>query len=117
MANPKFIQKVRWIRAFAPLGDDARWDIILALNTLRNKVAHKFDLTKRQEALTKLRAQFSQSTLFVHYEQEWKDYNVIFGACVEALVFLLQVRGKTVVHGRETWRMGASREVLHQRFG
>jgi hypothetical protein len=93
--NPKFEQKVKWIRAFAPLGDDGHWEVILAINRLRNKVAHQFDGPERKTALQNLRAQFNQ---FVSIdksalnEQEWKDYNVVLGACVYSIFFLVQVR-------------------------
>jgi hypothetical protein len=60
------------------LGEDARWELILALNSLRNKVAHKFDGPERKKALQKLRKELTRHVLIKQLnEQEWPDYNVV----------------------------------------
>jgi hypothetical protein len=53
--NPSFDQKVRLVRTFGAMGNDDRWQLVLAINELRNKVAHKFDGPERTEALQKVR--------------------------------------------------------------
>jgi len=53
--NSSFGSKVRLIRAFAPSGNDEHWDLIAAMTSVRNEVAHKFYGPKRDEAMSKLR--------------------------------------------------------------
>jgi hypothetical protein len=55
-----FAQKVKWVRAFTESGQDERWDIATALNTLRNKVSHNFKGADRETALSKLRIKVIQ---------------------------------------------------------
>ena len=93
--NPRFIQKVKWIRAFAPLGDDKQWQLILAINTLRNKVAHKFDGAERKNAMVNLRQEFFQQARDDRHflnEQEWRDYNVVLSVCMQSIMFLTRIR-------------------------
>jgi|SRR5271165_6921276 len=86
-----FIQKVKWIRAFAPMGDDERWQLILAINTLRNKVAHKFDGPERKAALQNLRKEL---ICCIFNEQEWRDYDLILAAATESRLFLVEIRNQ-----------------------
>jgi len=93
--NPRFAQKMKWLRAFAPLGDDSRWELVSALNNLRNKVAHKVDGPERKEALQKLRKELAphvKKELSVLNEQRWPDYNIVLAAAMESNLFLTQVR-------------------------
>src|SRR5271166_447862 len=46
-----FAQKVKWARVFAPLGDNILWSLILAINTLRNNVAHTPEGPGRKNAI------------------------------------------------------------------
>jgi hypothetical protein len=93
--NPRFVQKVKWLRAFAPLGDDERWQLILAINTLRNKVAHKFDGPERKNALMNLRQELGQR-IRVHDhafdEQILQDYDVVLSASMWSINFLARIQ-------------------------
>ena len=59
--NPTFDQKLKWIRKFHPLLRDSEyWRLIAAFNTLRNKVAHKFDGPERKRAIENLRKEYRE---------------------------------------------------------
>ena len=51
----RFHQKVKWVRAFAPSGDDERWQLVEAVTLVRNKAAHRFAGPEREKALQNLR--------------------------------------------------------------
>jgi hypothetical protein len=93
--RPSFFQKVRWIRAFRPMGDDKRWQLVLALNDLRNKVAHKTDGPDRKGAMQKLRKELADSGLVtsrIGKEQQAKDYNVVLLSAIYSNALIVQVR-------------------------
>ena len=94
--NRSFAQRVRWIRAFGPMGDDKRWQLLLALTNLRNNIAHKPDGPERKGALRKLREKLARSRLAdnsILDEQEWRDYNLVFTASMESSLFLGEIWG------------------------
>jgi hypothetical protein len=104
--NAVFAQKVKGIRKIAPLGNDKLWQTILAINSLRNKVAHRFDGPERNKALQNLREEFHQSiTLYVpnFIDPKWPDLAVVIGAAVLSTIFLRNLPneiGKQVVNPR-----------------
>jgi hypothetical protein len=52
--NFKFADKIRVIRAYAPIGEEAQdWQVIIKLNELRNEIAHR---RRKQAATSKLNA-------------------------------------------------------------
>jgi hypothetical protein len=57
---PAFSQKVKWIRAFGPSGNAKEWELISALTSVRNKVAHKFKDPNLDRALKDLRIAFEK---------------------------------------------------------
>jgi len=90
--RPSFDRKVKWIRAFGPLGDNEHWQLILALNTLRNKVAHKFDGPEREAAIANLRNEFRQVMEPDPKDKELRDYNLLLVASMFSVAFLVRLR-------------------------
>jgi hypothetical protein len=90
-----FARKMQWLRAFGPLGDNDYWQLIEALNNLRNKVAHESKGPKRDEALQELRNQLNRHLKgdeCVSDQNTWKDFNVIMAASVLSIGFLCEIR-------------------------
>lgn len=89
-----FDVKVKALRAFAPIGDDPRWDMVETINKLRNGLAHLHGRDDKEKALNKLREiwkrEIEKDQPFV--EQDWLDYNVTLGVTVTAIGFLSAVR-------------------------
>jgi len=80
------------IRAFAPKGDDQRWDLILALNTVRNKVAHNFDGSERAEALQKLRNELARPFKAVGHVAGLDDYQTVLISSMGSIAFLVHLK-------------------------
>jgi hypothetical protein len=96
LSGAKFVHKVKWLRAFGPLGNDDRWDLVEALNTLRNKIAHRFEGSKRKEALQNLRIQVKRFLPVIDFvsENNVTDYQVVVTACFCSLALLLDVQNQ-----------------------
>jgi hypothetical protein len=94
LSGTQFARKIKWLRAFGPLGDDDRWGLIEALNTLRNKVAHKFEGPERDQALRNLRIQVNRCMPDIDFvsENNVKDYHLVVVACMYSLALLLDVQ-------------------------
>jgi hypothetical protein len=90
--NPKFEQKVKWVRAFGPLGHDHHWQVILGLNALRNKVAHKFDGPERKTAISNLRNDFRRVLDPGQNDKGLLDYNLVLAASMLSIAFLVKLR-------------------------
>jgi hypothetical protein len=93
--KPSFFQKLRWVRAFGPMGDDKRWQLVLAFNELRNKIAHKPDGPERKKAMQKLRKELADSALVplpIADEQRIRDYNVVVLSAIFSIALIVQVR-------------------------
>jgi hypothetical protein len=90
-----FDRKVKLLRAFAPLGNDGRWQIVAALNTVRNNVAHKADGPERKQALQKLRETWKP---FLRgnpdASDEWADYNILVAATLECFAFFSTIEAQ-----------------------
>jgi hypothetical protein len=93
--NPRFTQKVNWIRSFGPLGDNDYWRLILAINNLRNKVAHKFDGPERKQAITNLRNEYRRILEPDPNDAELRDYNLILVVSMFSIAFLVKLRSLT----------------------
>ncbi len=97
--SAKFAQKVKWIRAFAPQGDDQSWELILAINTLRNKVAHKLDGPERAEALQKLSNELDRSFKAdgsVASNPNLDDYKIVLISSMNSIAFLVHLRTEVI---------------------
>ena len=93
-SNIPFAQRVKWLRAFAPFGEDKSWELVLAINRLRNKVAHKFDGRERKKALQDLRNEFAptlERSGLVSNVNEWPEIFVIQAAGRESYRFLSRI--------------------------
>jgi hypothetical protein len=77
------------------MGDAEDWQLILAINNLRNKVAHKFDGPERTAALRNLRNEFHRSWKAngaIINDAEWPDYNMVLVSSMNAIAFLVHLR-------------------------
>jgi len=92
--NPRFDQKLRWIRAFGPLGDNEYWDLIRALNTLRNKVAHRFEGKERREAIANLRKEFRRVLEPGQTDNELIPYKLVLIVSMFSIAFLVNLRNR-----------------------
>ena len=71
-------------------GDDQRWDLILALNIARNKVAHNFDGPQRAEALQKLRNELAGSfNDAAAHVAGLDDYKTVLISSMDSIAFLV----------------------------
>lgn len=87
----EFYVKVKALRAFAPLGDDVRWELVEGIGTLRNGIAHPEDPEKKQRALRQLRELWKRELGKDESLHDWGDYNVILGATMHSIAFLSAV--------------------------
>jgi hypothetical protein len=94
LSGARFARKIKLLRAFGPLGGDDRWDLIESLNTLRNKVAHRFEGPVRENALRNLRIQVNRFLPGIDFVS--KDYELVVVACMQSLALLLDVQHKIV---------------------
>jgi hypothetical protein len=91
--KPSFFKKVKLLRAFGPLGDDKRWQLVLALNELRNQIAHKPDGPERKKAMLKLRNELGKlASGPVGDERKTKDYNVVLLSAIHSNILIFEVR-------------------------
>lgn len=76
-ARLNFSQKVHVVRAYGLRKDqNSMWDLILAVNSVRNEIAHNLAGEKRDARLQHLRDLFiteADGDLKVTLEKEWKD--------------------------------------------
>jgi len=54
----RFFQKIQLLRAISKFPDDSLWEMILALNSLRNEVAHSLDSPKLNDKVADVRASY-----------------------------------------------------------
>ena len=91
-----FAQKVKWVRAFAPEGDNFIWPVIVAINTVRNKVAHHPDGSERKNAMENLwrawERTFAQASGRKPDRQDWYDEHLILVASMDSIGLLKQIQ-------------------------
>lgn len=94
-----FARKISWLRAFGPSPSvdepEKYWRLIAALNSLRSKIAPKFEGPERDKAMLNLREKFNA----FQTDGDWRvpvnesnlDLLVITTATVHSLAFLLRI--------------------------
>jgi len=84
----RFAQKMRWLRAFAPLGNDQRWEVVEAFNEVRNNVAHKPEGEERKKTMRRLHETLVRLIPEAVKVRPFADSFVVLASAMEAILLL-----------------------------
>jgi hypothetical protein len=102
----RFEQKVRIARAYALRKDkDDIWDLILAINSLRNEIAHNLQSEKRKTKMDRVRQLFLNDPTVASAFKQFSDPEIAEFACALCTGYLASLEGDTRSLRREIDRL------------